>query len=80
MSETPLTPASPSTVAEQRSAQEAEWGTYVALVPIDVYGARAFNTGDPVPVSHVDRGVVREDQVAKTTTKAGRTASGIEKG
>lgn len=63
---------------ELRQAQEREYGTYVALEPIDIGGARAFNTGDPVPVSHVERGVVQETQVAKTTTKAGRAAAGID--
>jgi hypothetical protein len=34
---------------------------------------RAFNAGDPVPASHVERNVVREDQVKKISTKAGQT-------
>lgn len=67
----------PTTAAELREAQAAEYGTYVALAPIDLNGTRAFNAGDPVPVSHVDSGVVRADQVAKVTTKAGREAAGI---
>jgi len=58
------------TVDEYQAAMTKEWGTYVALVPIDVGNARAFNPGDPVPVSHVDRGIVPGDAVAKTTTKA----------
>lgn len=65
----------PTTAAEYEAALRKEYGTYVATQPIDIAGARAFNTGDPVPVSHVERGVVREDQVARTTTKAGREAS-----
>jgi hypothetical protein len=65
------------TAAEYREAQRAEYGTYVALVPIDINGARAFNPGDAVPVSHVERGVVAADEVAKTTTKAGKAAAGI---
>lgn len=70
-------PASPLTDAHQ--AERAEiYGTYVALVPIDLEGSRAFNPGDPVPVPHVERGIVRPDQVAKTTTKAGRAAAGVE--
>lgn len=60
------------TLDEYRKAQQAEWGTYVATEPIDIGGARAFNTGDPVPVSHVDRGVVDSSQVAKLSTKAGQ--------
>lgn len=69
---------SETTLEEYRKAQEAEWGAYVATAPIDIGGARAFNPGDPVPASHVTRGVVPEDRVAKTTTKAGRVAAGID--
>ena len=66
---------SPMTAQQYRDAQVAEYGTYVALSPIDINGARAFNVGDPVPASHVERGVVLDEQVAKTTTKAGREAA-----
>ena len=59
---------------ELRQAQSKEYGTYVATVAIDIGTARAFNVGDPVPVSHVERGVVSSDQVAKTTTKAAERA------
>jgi hypothetical protein len=71
-------PDTPTTAAELRDAQAAEYGTYVAVQPIDIGGARAFNVGDAVPVSHVDRGVVSTDQVAKTSTKAGRVAAGVD--
>lgn len=70
--------AEPATADELRAQQEREYGTYVALGPIYVKGARAFNKGDAVPVSHVERGVVGSDEVAKVTTKAGREAAGIE--
>lgn len=60
----------PMTVDEYVAAQQKEYGTYVAVNPIDHLGARAFNPGDPVPVSHVERGVVSLDDVAKVTTKA----------
>jgi hypothetical protein len=43
------------TVAEDLEAQRTEYGTYVANRPIDVDGARAYNVGDPVPVSNVER-------------------------
>jgi hypothetical protein len=60
-----MTAPTPATAAELREAQRAEYGTYVAVVPIDINGARAFNPGDAVPNSHVERGVVaragRED-------------------
>lgn len=59
---------------ELRRRQEAEYGTYLAAKPINIRGARAFNTGDPVPVSHVERGVVSEDDVVKASTKAGKAA------
>lgn len=65
----------PTTAPELEAAIAREYGSFVATQPIDINGARAFNTGDPVPASHVANGVVRDDQVAKTTTKAGREAA-----
>lgn len=58
--------------------QVAEWSKYVATEPIFIDGARAFNAGDPVPVSHVERGVVRKDQVAGANTKAAAAAQNPE--
>lgn len=73
-----MTAPVPVTTAEElRDALRAEYGVYVAVTPIDINGARAFNEGDAVPVSHVERGVVTTDQVAKVTTKAGRVAAGL---
>ncbi len=72
------TPASPATVEDQAQAQAAEYGKYVATVAIDIHGARAFNPGDPVPVSHVDRGVVSRESVVGSSTKT--AAAVIEKG
>lgn len=69
----------PQTAAQFREALGQEWGQYVAAGPIDIDGARAFNAGDPVPASHVERGVVADHQVHKVTTKAGRQAAGLEK-
>ena len=68
------------TVEQYRAEQAAEWGTYVASEVININGARAFNVGDPVPVSHVEAGVVTSEQVAKTTTKAGAAALEEKKG
>lgn len=65
-------PDTPQTAKELREAQEKEYGTYVAAQAIFVEGARAFNVGDPVPVSHVERGVVADDEVKSITTKAGK--------
>lgn len=64
----------PADVADFEKAQEAEYTEYVATEPINVDGVRAFNVGDPVPKSHVDRGVVSDEQVARRNTKAGETA------
>jgi hypothetical protein len=62
------------TAEEYRRAQEKEYGSYVATAPIDIYGARAFNVGDPVPVSHVEGGIVPRDRVVGSTTKAAAAA------
>lgn len=62
------------TVDEVRKAQLAEWGVYVAVEPINIGGVRAFNVGEAVPVSHVERGVVGAEQVAKRGTKAAQAA------
>ena len=70
-------PTPPVTAEELREAQRAEYGVYVATQPIDINGVRAFNVGDAVPVSHVDSKVVSAEQVAKVTTKAGKSAAGI---
>lgn len=43
------------TSAERDAAREAEWGAYVANGPIYVGGALAFNEGQPVPASSVER-------------------------
>lgn len=59
----------PATAEELRAAQEAEYGTYVAKEQIKIGGALAFNAGDPVPVSHVKRGIVANSQVEKATTE-----------
>ena len=57
--------AAGATAEQHREAIASEWGQYLAIAPIDVGGGRAFNPGDPVPVSHVDKGIVRADQVEK---------------
>jgi hypothetical protein len=54
----------PQTAEDRQAEVDKEWGQYVATGPIDIGSARAFNEGDPVPASHVTRGVVRPDQVA----------------
>lgn len=72
-------PTDPAAEARQRLAdQAAEYGTYVAKGPIEVGGVRAFNEGDPVPKSHVDRGIVDKSEVAKVGTKAAEAVTGPE--
>lgn len=68
----------PATAEELREAQAKEYSQYVALGPIDINGARAFNEGDPVPASHIERALVSTEQVARTSTKAGRAAAGLD--
>ena len=67
-----------SDVEDFAAAQVVEYGTYVATEVILVDGVRAYNPGDPVPVSNVERhdyaalGVVRKTtNPVKTTTKKG---------
>jgi hypothetical protein len=43
----------PTTAAEYEQQQRDEWTRYVAKVPVDYYGVRAYNVGDPVPASAV---------------------------
>lgn len=63
-----------ATAADRRRSVTDEYGTYVAVTPVDIGGVRAFNVGDPVPKSHVDSGVVPQESVAKASTKAGHAA------
>lgn len=59
------------TADQVRKAQQDEYGTFVALEPIDHNGARAYNTGDPVPASNVElHGYLEAGQVARRSTKA----------
>jgi hypothetical protein len=71
-----MTTPDPKTAEQVLAEQAREYGQYVATGPIFVNGARAFNKGDAVPASHIERGVVAPGSVAKVTTKAGREAAG----
>jgi len=51
---------------------------YIALQPINIDGVRAFNTGDPVPDSHVKDHGFSDDMVAKAGTKKAKQAMGLE--
>lgn len=64
----------PMTVDEYVAAQQKEYGTYVATRAIDINGARAFNAGDPVPVSHVEGNIVPRDSVVGANTKTAELA------
>ena len=50
---------------EAEQARAAEYGSYIAIENIWVGNALAFRSGDPVPVSHVERGVVPKVLVEK---------------
>lgn len=43
----------PDDVAALIAAEQADWGTWRARVPIFIDGVRAFNEGHAVPNSHV---------------------------
>jgi hypothetical protein len=55
------------TADQYEDAQVREWNSYRARVAIDYYGTRAYNVGDPVPVSAVegDSAWVSEDYVER---------------
>lgn len=64
-----------------RAAQVKEYGTYVAVQPINYGVVRVYNVGDPVPVSNVERhGYLEQGLVAKVTTKAAAQAVGAAGG
>lgn len=68
----------PEAHEEHREAQAREYSQYVATAVIEIGGARAFNIGDPVPASHVERGVVSRSDVVGANTKT--AAAIVEKG
>ena len=71
-------PAAPEEVQAYLAEQSKEYGQFVATEAIDIAGARAFNVGDPVPASHVERGVVARSSVVGANTKTARAVT--EKG
>jgi hypothetical protein len=46
--------SSASSTDQYETEQQREWSQYTARVAIDFYGTRAYNRGDPVPVSAVE--------------------------
>jgi len=73
-------PADPAmTLEELRAAQRKEYSQYVAVSAIEHAGVRAYNPGDPVPASNVDKhGYLDAGLVAKAGTKAAKAATGQE--
>jgi hypothetical protein len=64
----------PELLAEQQ-ARHDEYKDYVAVQPIDFGGARAYNEGDAVPNSNVEKYRYHDlGWVAKRTTKEGKKA------
>lgn len=72
-------PEDPAAEARARlETQAKEYGEYVAVNAIAINGVRAFNAGDPVPKSHVEREIVSKDDVAKVGTKKAEAVTGTE--
>jgi len=60
-----------SDVEDFAAAQAAEYATFVATEPILVDGVRAYNVGDPVPASNVERhSYLQQGLVRKATDPA----------
>lgn len=69
----------PAAASEHIQALEKEYGTWVAIRPIPMGSALAFNPGAQVPVSHVERFQLdKQGLVAKAGTKEARRAQGLE--
>jgi hypothetical protein len=70
----------PEPADARRAEQAKEYGKYVAKERIVIDGALAFNAGDPVPVSHVERdnAPVSRDQVVGANTQAAKAAQSQE--
>ena len=61
----------PSPVEDFAAAQAAEYAAFVAVETILVDGARAYNPGDAVPASNVERhGYLQSGLVRKTSDPA----------
>jgi hypothetical protein len=70
-------PDNPQTLEQHLAAVAKEYSQYVAAEPIDIDGVRAFNPGHPVPVSHVEGGLVDKAQVKSTRSKDAETPSPV---
>ena len=67
--------STPMSREEYDKSLRDDYSVYVALLPIDIGGARAFNPGHAVPASHVKNGLVDASMVAKVGTKAAASAA-----
>jgi hypothetical protein len=66
-------PMDDAALEEYRKAQAEEYGTWIAAEPINAGTALAYNAGDPVPASNVDRlGYADDGRVVKRSSAAGR--------
>ncbi len=74
----PTSSPAPADGAERLEAQAKEYGEYIARERILIGGVPAFNAGDPVPVGHVDSGVVAKEQVVRRNTKAAEALTNPE--
>jgi hypothetical protein len=63
MSDTSTQATEPAADLRRAEVQRREYGRYRAAGPIRVDGALAFRKGDPVPISHVERGIVARTAV-----------------
>lgn len=72
----PTAPVVTTVAAEDRRAEQIkEWDTFVATAPIDFDLVRAYNVGDPVPASNVERhGYLEAGLVARVGTIAAEQA------
>ena len=67
----------PEEVAAFAEIQEKEYGTFFAVAPISFNGSPAYNVGDPVPVSNVNKYKYDEQGlVAKVGSAAGQKVIG----
>lgn len=65
------TPEQPRTAEDALAASEKEYGQYVAAQQIFVGTALAYNAGDPIPASNVERhGYAANGLAIKVGTKA----------
>lgn len=65
----------PGTAHPHRPADAPDEYAYVATTPIDVWGVRGYNTGDPVPASVVKSLELATSGAEQTVAKVGTKAA-----